>query len=195
MQPLGIGHGTRVAVLERFALLNGLFLVVAAAILVWARWRTRPGPDFPGPRPVGPLFKIWLVVIWLVGMVLPVVALAVDGFGAGQSGTRTILGWYVATFLAQVAFEIFVWKRWRSPVWVIVPCLFLPWRLFQVALGLMLLDGPPLTLLTLWALLILWIINVGVHYSNIPNTLRWDAHPRDADFAALSHPNPFSRHA
>lgn len=181
--------------LERFALLNCAFLAVAAAILLWARLRTRPGPAFPGPRPVGPVFKAWLVVIWLVGMLLPLAALAIDGVAGGQGGTRIVLGWYVATFVAQVAFEIFVWKRWRSPVWVIVPCLFLPWRLFQVALGLMLLDGPLLTQVTLWALLALWVINVGVHYSNIPNTLRWDAHPPDADFAALAHPNPFRKGA
>lgn len=181
--------------LERFALLNLVFLAVAAAILAWAQWRTRPGPRFPGPRPVGPLFKAWLVVIWLVGMVLPLAALGIDGFAGGAAGTRTVLGWYLATFVAQLAFEIFAWKRWRSPVWVIVPCLFLPWRLFQVALGIMWLDGPALTLWTLWALLVLWVINVGVHYSNIPNTLRWDAHPQDADFAALAHPNPFRKGA
>lgn len=183
------------AVLDRIALLNLGFLVVSLAILLWARWRTLPGPAFPGPRPVGPVFKAWLAIIWLVGMALPLAAIAIDGIAAGAAETRVVLGWYVATFVAQVAVEIFVWQQWRSPVWVIVPCLFLPWRLFQVALGLMLVDGPPLTIFTLWALLVLWIINVGVHYSNIPNTLRWDAHPRDADFAALGHPNPFRKQA
>lgn len=174
-----------------FALANFGFLAVAAAILALAQARTRPGPPFPGPRPVGPVFKAWLVVIWLVGLVLPLAALLVDGVLGGHAAVRAALGWYLAMFVAQVAAEIFVWKRWRSPVWVIVPCLFLPWRLFQVAMGLMAVDGPALSVLTLWALLILWIINVGVHYSNIPNTLRWDQHPRDADFAALGHPNPF----
>ncbi len=171
-----------------FAAANLGFVAVAAAILGWAKLRTRPGPAFPGPRPVGPLFKVWLLVIWLVGMLLPLVALAV----AGRAPMVAVaLGWYVALFLVQIGFELLAWKRWRSPVWVIVPCLFLPWRLFQVAMGLAVVGGPPLAVATLWALLVLWVINVGVHYSNIPNSLRWDAHPADARFAALAGPNPF----
>ncbi len=179
----------------QFALLNLLFLAVAAAVLLWAQRRTRPGPPFPGPRPVGPLFKAWLVVIWLVGMALPLVALLVDGVAGGQAAVRAALGWYLLLFVAQIGFELLAWKRWRSPVWVIVPCLFLPWRLFQVTMGLMVVEGPPLSVATLWALMLLWVINIGVHYSNIPNSLRWDAHPADARFAALGHPNPFRKGA
>jgi hypothetical protein len=174
-----------------FALANLAFLAFAALVLAWARWRTRPGPPFPGPRPVGRAFKAWLVVIWLVGLALPLAALVADGLAGGHAPVRAALGWYLLLFVAQVAAEILAWKRWRSPVWVIVPCLFLPWRLFQVAMGLMAVEGPPLSVAVLWALLALWLINIGVHYSNIPNTLRWDHHPADADFAALAGPNPF----
>ena len=53
------------------------FLVLATALMGWARWRTRPGPLFTGPCPVGPAFKGWLINIWLVGLVLPVVTLAI----------------------------------------------------------------------------------------------------------------------
>ncbi len=176
-----------------FAPLNLAFLAFAAAVLLWARQRTRPGPPFPGPRPVGPAFKAWLVVIWLVGLILPLAALVVDGVLGGSAAVRAALGWYLALFVAQVGAEIFVWKRWRSPVWVIVPCLFLPWRLFQVVMGLVSVETPPLSEATLWALLGLWLVNIGVHYSNIPNSLRWDYHPRDATFPALPGPNPFRR--
>lgn len=98
------------------------FFAFACAILGWAQWRTDPGPRFPGPQPVGPVFKMWLVVIWIVGILLPVVALAVEWSGPA----RLALLPYFATFVLQVATEIFVWKRWRSPVWVLVPCLYLP---------------------------------------------------------------------
>jgi hypothetical protein len=179
--------------LRDFALANLGFFAVACAVLGWAQWRTNPGPPFPGPRPVGRAFKAWLVVIWLVGFLLPLIALMVDGVMGGHRPVRIALGFYLLMFVAQVATEIFVWKRWRSPVWVIVPCLYLPWRLFQAWMGLQAVEGPALSVATLWALVGLWIINIGVHFSNIPNTLRWDAHPSDADFAALRSPNAFAR--
>lgn len=179
--------------LRDFALANLAFFLLAGLCLAWAQWRTRPGPPFPGPRPVGTAFKIWLIVIWLVGFLLPLLALVVDGLAGGHRPVRIALGFYLLMFVAQVATEIFVWKRWRSPVWVIVPCLYLPWRLFQAWMGLQVVDGPMLSVVTLWALVLLWIINIGVHYSNIANTLRWDHHPPGARFEARSSPNPFVR--
>ena len=52
-------------------------------------------------------------------------------------------------------------------------------------------DAPLLTTATLYALILLWIINVGVHYTNIPASLRWDYHRRDATFASLHDPLVF----
>lgn len=53
----------------------------------------------------------------------------------------------------------------------------------------------PLTTLTCQALLVLWLINIGVHYTNVVNTLRWAYHPADADFPALRDPRVFVRDA
>lgn len=172
---------------------NTAFFAFACAVLVWARWRTAPGPPFPGPQPVGRAFKTWLVVIWGVGLILPLVALGLEWSAA----TRLALLPYLATFVLQVATELFVWKRWRSPVWVVVPCLYLPWRLFQSWWGLISVDAAalPLTAFTLHALFALWLINIGVHYSNIANTLRWADHPPDAIFPALRDPRVFTRDA
>jgi hypothetical protein len=94
-----------------------------------------------------------------------------------------------------VVFELVAWKRLRSPIWVIVPCLFLPWRLFQVWQGMGLAPHAPLTALTLDALFILWVINIGVHYTNIPNTMRWNSHPKDSQFDSLKDPRVFVKDA
>jgi hypothetical protein len=176
---------------------NGAFVFLACVCLAWARWRTPDGAPFPGPRPVGPVFKVWLVVIWAVGLILPVAAIIWDGIIGGHSETLLALIPYIATFFIQVAMEIFVWKRWRSPIWVIVPCLHLPWRLYQVSMGFAIMGGvdAPLTMVTLWGLLALWIINIGVHYTNIVNTLRWDYHPADASFPSLKDPRVFVANA
>ncbi|WP_416906769.1 MAG: hypothetical protein ACMVO5_06770 [Polymorphobacter sp.] len=171
---------------------NAGFLALAAAAMAWAAWRTRPGPAFPGPRPVGPIFKAWLLIIWGVGLLLPLAALALEG---RAPATRWALLPYLAMFVLQVVFELIAWKRLRSPIWVIVPCLFLPWRLFQVWQGMALAPHAPLTALTLDALFVLWVINIGVHYTNIPNTMRWDAHAPDSRFDSLKDPRVFVKDA
>jgi hypothetical protein len=171
-----------------------VFFALACACLAWAQWRLpKPSARFPGPRPVGPVFKFWLVTIWVVGLVLPLVALVVDGvIGASAAAWLALLP-YFAMFVAQVASELFCWKRWGSPVWVIVPCLYLPWRLWQCCRGLeVAADAPLLTIVTMYALIVLWIINIGVHYTNIPATLRWDYHRRDASFPSLRDPRVFT---
>ena len=175
------------------ALANLGFFAFACAILGWAQRRTLPGPPFPGPGPVGPIFKVWLVVIWVVGLVLPLAALTVDRVPM----TRLAILPYLAMFVAQVATEIFVWKRWRSPVWVMVPCLYLPWRLFQSWWGMQIVSGAgtPFSEATMLALFVLWAINIGVHYTNVVNTLRWSYHPADATFPALRDPRVFVKDA
>ena len=173
----------------QLVLANAAFFVVATVFLVWAQWRTEGDAKFPGPAPVGPVFKVWFVVIWLVGIFLPLAALVWDGVINGGTIVWAALGPYFVMFVAQVATEIFTWRRWHSPVWVIVPCLYLPWRLYQVIQGQALVaDGPQLTAFTLDALFLLWLINIGVHFTNIPNAMRWGFHPADAEFPSLKDP-------
>jgi hypothetical protein len=179
--------------LQTVLLQEAVFFLLACACLAWAQWRLpKPSARFPGPRPVGPVFKFWLVTIWVVGLLLPLAALVVDGAIRGSAAAALALLPYFWAFAAQVASELFCWKRWGSPVWVIVPCLYLPWRVWQGFRGLEYapeLPGP--TLFTLYALVVLWIINIGVHYTNVPASLRWDQHRRDATFASLHDPLVF----
>ncbi len=166
---------------------NIAFIVFAMSILLWGQARVRHAPPWPGPRPVGRVFRGWLLVIWLVGFALPVLAIIVDGALGGHGAVWLALLPYLLMFIVQIAFELFVWKRWRSVVWVLVPCLFLPWRCFQVYVGLATvwpMEGLVLTKLTLVALLVLWLINIGVHYTGIALNLRWDLQ-RDGEFEAI----------
>jgi hypothetical protein len=163
------------------------FLAVVAMVLLWAQARIRHAQPWPGPRPVGAVFRRWLVIIWLAGFALPVASLVVDGVIGGAAIVWLAILPYLLMFMVQIAVELFVWKRWRSVVWVLVPCLFLPWRCFQVHIALLTvwpLPGLVLTKVTLVVLLVLWLINIGVHYSGIALNLRWDMH-RDGQFAAM----------
>ncbi len=168
-------------------IINAIVFIAFCGLLLWAKWRTQGDAKFPGPAPVGSVFKKWFVVIWLVGGVLPLAAIIWDGLVQGQHLVWLALGPYFLMFIAQIATELFVWRRWQSPVWVIVPCLYLPWRLYQIVVAheLIIDYQPLLTALTLDALFVLWAINIGVHFTNIPNTLRWKFHAADSNFPSL----------
>lgn len=172
-------------------LLQNLGFFALASLYVWiGAKRTAGTTPFPGPRPPADWFKSWLIVIWLVGLMLPLGTLIWAGLVQGQDQVTIGLGAYLIMVFTQIGTEIFVWKRWKSPIWVIIPCLYLTWRVWQCVWGLHILEGEGSVIVTVTyiALLVLWIINIGVHFTNIPMTLRWDYHPKSATFPALHNP-------
>jgi hypothetical protein len=179
------------------ALQNLVFFVIASLYVAIAARRAAGTAPFPGPRPVPTWFKVWLVVIWVVGLVAPAIALLTDGVFRADAMAATALGFYLLMMFAQIGTELFVWKRLRSPAWVIVPCLYLPWRVWQCAWGLELMQerDAPATVSVLIALFVLWVINIGVHFTNVPMTLRWDYHAKDQTFPALKDPRVFVKDA
>lgn len=180
------------------AMVQNIVFFVIASLYVWIGSRRLTGTAaFPGPRPPPDWFKAWLIVIWLVGLMLPGITLWVVGFQGAERNVSIGLSAYLVMFVAQVATELFVWKRWRSAIWVIVPCLYLSWRLWQItwAWSLPGVSGSALAVFTYAALFVLWAINIGVHFTNIPRTLRWDYHEPSATFPALHDPRVLTRNA
>lgn len=153
---------------------NALFFLLTLPGLYWGVRRYADTPPFTGPRVPWPdWFRAWFKVIWFVGGVLPLLVV-IALLAQGRGGLAWLaFGPYFVMFAVQIATEL-VCIRLRSPAWIAVPCYYLPWRLVQLQRGLAVADGTGLMVEgMLWALTVLWVINVWVHYSGIPNQMRW----------------------
>jgi hypothetical protein len=159
---------------------NLVFFAIASTILAVGYLRYRGTAPFPGPvKPWPKWFQVWFRVIWIAGFLLPIATLIAFGFVPGDTAVILALSPYFVMFFLQIASEQYVWQAHKSPIWVAVPCLYLPWRVWQVVRGFEVMEPyPHLTLVTytLWVLFILWIINIGVHFTGIPASMRYPKH-------------------
>ncbi len=159
---------------------NAAFFVIASIILSIGVLRYRGTAPFPGPvRPWPTWFQIWFRVIWIAGFLLPLAALVGFGLVPNDGAVILALAPYFVMFVLQIVSEQYLFQVHKSPIWVAVPCLYLPWRLWQVVRGFQVMEPyPHLTLVTytLWVLFVLWIINIGVHLTGIPGSMRYRQH-------------------
>jgi hypothetical protein len=166
--------------LQLLVIENIAFLAIASAILVVGVVRYRGTAPFPGPVTPWPMwFQTWFRVIWIAGFLLPLGSLVYFGFIGADPAVILALAPYFIMFVAQIATEQYVWKAHASPIWVAVPALYLPWRLWQVVRGFQVMEPYPqnaFVIYTLWVLFILWVINIGVHYTGIPASMRYRLH-------------------
>jgi hypothetical protein len=154
---------------------EAVFFVTASLILLAARQRYVGALPFPGPiTPWPSWFKIWFAIIWLFTIFLPLGVWIYYGFVDPTPGVALALGMYLLMLFLQVGSEQVCQQVWKSVIWVAVPCLYLPWRLWQCFRGLdtVGVDAPWLVTITLELLIVLWVINIGVHFSGIPTQMR-----------------------
>lgn len=158
---------------------NLLFLVVTTSFLVFVGWVWRYSSPFSIPEPLPTWFKAWLSVVLVVGVALPLVAMLVWGvWWDDQSVLQATLSYFVMLGF-QILSESVTLNRFQSCVWVMIPCLYLPYRIWQLYSGLTLLSlesGPIWVQRLLLAEIVLWIFNYGVHLSQLPRLLRWEVH-------------------
>ncbi len=166
------------ALTTRLVVENLGFFLISSAMLAAGLYIWRGAPDFTGSRRSGTRwFRIWFVLIWLLTILLPLGVLIGVGLIGGDTAVIWALAPYLVMIVAQVGWERVALDRFHSPVWVLVPCFYLPWRLFQVYRGDQVLGHDPASALADWTLTILfvmWVINIGIHYTGIIDALRWN---------------------
>ncbi|MBD1928998.1 hypothetical protein H6F74_22520 [Trichocoleus sp. FACHB-90] len=159
---------------------NILFVIISTSFLVFVDWVWRQAKPFSIPQPLPTWFKAWLSVVLVVGVLFPVLAIVLWGVWWNHESVLLALIPYLVMLALQILSESVTSKRFQSCVWVMIPCLYLPYRVWQLYSGLMLLS---LESETIWVQrllvveIVLWIFNYGVHLSQIPRLLRWELQP------------------
>jgi hypothetical protein len=165
---------------------NLLFLVLATSFIVIVGWAWRHSKPFSLPEPLPEWFKVWFGTVQVVGVLLPLLAMLVWGVWWGYSSVLTVLSWYFVMLGLQILSEILTLRQFHSVVWVMVPYLYLPYRIWQLYEGLTLLSPEPELMWVRNLLIIeivLWTLNYTLDLSQLPRLLRWEVQENSDTFS------------
>jgi len=158
---------------------NILFLFTATSFLVFVGLAWRRSKPYSLPQPLPTWFNIWFLSVQVIGGLLPLLAMLLWGVWWGYSSVLTVLVPYFVLLGLQILSEIVTLRQFQSVVWVMVPYLYVPYRVWQLEQGLTLLC-PESELVWVRNLLlveiILWILNYALALSQLPRLLRWEVH-------------------
>ena len=151
------------------------FLVIATAFFVVVGWAWRSAKPYDLPQPLPDWFKIWFLSVQIGGGLLPLIGLC-WGIWHGDSRVVAVLGSYFVMLGLQVLTESVSLHQFRSVVFVMVPYLYLPYRIWQLYEGMMFAEADELGWMRslLLAEIVLWIVNYALDLSQLPRLLRWD---------------------
>lgn len=156
---------------------NLVFLAIATSFFVVVGWAWRQTKPYDLPQPLPAWFKVWFLTVQVGGIVLPLAAMLM-----WWSNTRvlTVLLSYFLMLGLQILSESLSLRWFHSVVFVMVPYLYIPYRIWQLYEGLILLS-PDRELVwvrnLLSAEIILWTLNYALDLSQLPRLLHWEMNP------------------
>ncbi len=154
---------------------NTIFFVIATGFLAIAGWAWRHVTPFELPKLLPGWFKYWFGSVQVLGLVPPLVAL-VWAIWQGESLIWMVFSAYFVLLGLQILSELLTLRQLRSVVWVMVPYLYVPYRLWQLYEGVELTaDRPDLAWvqLLLGAEIVVWGINYLLDLAQLPRLFRW----------------------
>ncbi len=155
---------------------NLLFFVVATLFTIVVGWAWRHAK----PMTLGELpgwTKIWFGTMQIGGILLPLVVMLLWGLVWGNSSVLTVLLWYFIILGLQILSETITLRKFHSVTWVMVPYLYLPYRIWQLYEGLTLVGSQPELIWVRNLLLfeiVLWTGNYALDVSQLPRLFRWE---------------------
>ncbi len=128
------------------------------------------------PKPLPGWFKYWFGSVQFLGILPPFAAL-VWGVWQNQPLVWMVFLAYFILLILQILFESLTLRRLHSVTWVMVPYLYVPYRLWQLYEGFLLMPGRPDLAWVQWLLLAeiaVWGINYLLDLSQLPRLFQWD---------------------
>jgi hypothetical protein len=159
----------------RLIIENSVFCLVATGFLVITGWAWRHAKPFDLPQPLPGWFKIWFGSVQFLGLVPPLAAL-VWAVVEGKAVLWWVLSAYFVMLALQVLSEFLTLRQFHSVVWVMVPYLYVPYRLWQLWEGLAI---APDTSQFVWLQIlfvgeiVVWGINYLLDLAQLPRLLQW----------------------
>jgi hypothetical protein len=164
--------------MNHFLLENLLFLVLATSFFVVTGWAWRHLKPYELPQPLPGWFTIWFLTVQIVGGLLPLVAMLLWGVWWSDASVLLVFVPYFVLLELQILSESLSLRQFRSVVFVMIPYLYLPFRIWQLYRGLSLLN-PAAELIWVRNLLlveiVLWAATYVLDLTQLPRLLRWEA--------------------
>ncbi|OUL19320.1 hypothetical protein [Nostoc sp. 106C] len=155
---------------------NLLFFIVATFFTVVVGWLWRNANPMILPKPLLGWYKIWFSTVQIGGIVLPLIVMLLWGVVWSYSSVLTVLLWYFIMLGLQILFESITLRQFQSVTWVMVPYLYLPYRIWQLYEGLTLVGSEPELIWVRNLLLleiVLWTANYALDVSQLPRLFNW----------------------
>lgn len=152
-----------------------VFFVIATGFLAIAGWAWRHVNPFELPKPLPGWFKYWFGLVQVLGILLPLGAL-VWAIWQGEPLIWMIFAAYFLLLGLQILTEFLTLKQLKSVVWVMVPYLYVPYRLWQLYEGFELTTGRSdlaWIQLLLAAEIVVWGISYLLTLAQLPRLFRW----------------------
>lgn len=163
---------------------NLLFLGGSTLFFVLVGWAWRQTKPYDLPRPLPQWFTVWFLTVQLGGIVLPLFALLLYGVWWGHRTVTIVLLSYFLMLGLQILAESLALRQFRSVVFVMVPYLYIPYRIWQLYSGVLALGGD---LELLWvrnlliAEIVLWVLNYALDLAQLPRLLQWQMQDNDIE--------------
>lgn len=160
-----------------------IFLVLSTCFFVFVGWTWRHLKPMSLPEPLPGWFKIWFGTVQVLGGLLPLVVMLLwgvvwgsDTYGTLRDRTLTVLVSYYLMLGLQILFESLTLRQYKSVVWVMVPYLYLPYRIWQLYEGLIFLGSESQLMWVRYFLIlqiVVWTVNYALDVSQLPRLFRW----------------------
>ena len=165
---------------QRLLIENGTFFLLSTLFLILVGWGWRHTQPYELPKPLPGWFKVWFGVVQFGGSVPPLIAM-VCGFWQGIPLLKSVLLAYFVLLALQVITEVLTLRQFQSIAWIMVPYLYVPFRLWQLWEGLTLTTAQSSeSWLALFFIseMVVWGSNYLLDLAQLPRLLQW---PKTAD--------------